>query len=115
VEQLVLVLLVLLVGLVNALIRWSRQRAAPPPEVPPAPPPVLDLPPAARVVVRSPEARVPTRPPAATLPGPRRWPARRGLGTRADVRRAIVALTILGPCRAREGEAEVRTPGPAGL
>lgn len=122
-EQLLLIAIFLLVGLVNMLVRWLRQRSQvprPEAEPPPGPEPArgrrLELPPAARVIV-------PPLPPEAAVPAPRRMrpeaapPARRRprprLGSRADVRRAIVTMTVLGPCRAREHEVEVGTSSPA--
>jgi hypothetical protein len=121
-EQLILIAIVLLVGLVNAIVRWLRQRTptTPPPEPLPLPeapssPPRTQLPPAARLVVPANEAAVPAVRPAPPVAPPRRVPSsRRVLGRRSELRRAIVAMTILGPCRGREGEPGLRTPGPAG-
>jgi hypothetical protein len=124
-EQLILVAIFLLVGLVNVIVRWLRQRtpapppeapeALPPPETRPRPPRTLDLPPGARVVP-APAVGAPAVPAAPPGPRRRRAPAARdAVGRRSELRRAIVALTILAPCRGREGEAEVRTPGPAGF
>ena len=129
-EQLLLIAIFLLVGLVNMLVRWLRRRAETPgPEArpQPGPEPVLErapsrrreLPPAARVIVPAPppEAPVPAtrrmRSPAAAPPPRPRPRAHRRLGSRADVRRAIVTMTVLGPCRARERETEVETPARA--
>jgi hypothetical protein len=125
-EQLLLIAIFLLVGLVNMLVRWLRRRAEasrPAGEAEPAPGPVpgrrRELPPAARVI--SPELPVEAavaparrmRPPASAPPPRRRPRAHRRLGSRADIRRAIVTMTVLGPCRAREREAEVETPASA--
>jgi hypothetical protein len=128
-EQLLLIAIFLLVGLINMIIRQLRQRAqAPgPPAEPaepedvswPAPSRMPELPPAARVILPVPLAEPsvpavrPMRPPAPAPPALRRRRDHRRLGSRADVRRAIVAMTVLGPCRAREHESEVRTSGPA--
>ena len=127
-EQLLLIAIFLLVGLVNVLVRWLRQRAQtsrPEAEVEaePAPGPVpgrpRELPPAARVIVpqRPVEAAIPAarrmRPPASAPPPRRRPRGHRRLGTRADIRRAIITMTVLGPCRARERESEVETPASA--
>lgn len=119
-EQLILLAIFLLVGLLNVVIRWLRQRAdASSPETGSSPPPTLGLPPAARTVVPPPaQPTAPAvraaRPPVSRPPQPRRRPAAGGrLHGRADLRRAIVAMTVLGPCRALEDEGNVRTPGPA--
>ncbi len=124
-EQIVLLAIFLLVGLVNAIVRWRQQSREAPPE--PAPPPPrreppprpAELPPRIRVTVPLPAASVPAarRPPVpvpAPRTPPRRRPVHRWLGRRADVRRAIVVMTVLGPCRALEVEPGIRTPGPAG-
>ena len=124
-EQLLLIAIFLLVGLINMIVRRLRQRAeepgppAEPEEVPwPAPSRTQELPPAARVIlpVPLPEPSVPAvrpmRSPAPTPRAPHRPRGHRRLGSRADVRRAIVTMTVLGPCRAREHESEERTPGP---
>jgi hypothetical protein len=124
-EQLLLIAIFLLVGLINLIVRRLRQRAEPPvppeePEAAPWPTPsrTQELPPAARVILPVPltEPSIPVvRPMRAPAPAPqarRRPRGHRRLGSRADVRRAIVTMTVLGPCRAREHESETRTPGP---
>jgi hypothetical protein len=124
-EQLLLIAIFLLVGLINLIVRRLRQRAeapgppAEPEAVPwPAPGRTRELPPAARVIlpVPLPEPSVPAvrpmRSPAPAPPARRRPRGHRRLGSRADVRRAIVTMTVLGPCRAREHESEARAPGP---
>jgi hypothetical protein len=124
-EQIVLLAFFVLVALANAIVSWLRRRKGagrPEPEEAPAPPlpelPRLPLPPSARVrITPPPEALVPGvrgATPVASPPAPRRRSARGGLGTPADVRRAVVAMTLLGPCRALEAEREVRTSRPAG-
>jgi hypothetical protein len=119
-EQLLLLAALALVWVVSAIVQWlrSRQRAedAPVPTAPPGarvPPPDGWVEPAR---VRPPEAARPpvvvaregwvgppvARPPAPTLE--RRRPAAVRLDGPADARRAIVLMTILGPCRALERE-----------
>jgi hypothetical protein len=119
-EQLILVAIFLLVGLVNAIVRWMRQRtppppeALPPPETPPRPPRTLDLPPGVRVVP-APAVAMPAVPASPPVTRRRRASAARdAVGRRGELRRAIIAMTVLGPCRGREGEPGLRTPGPAG-
>jgi hypothetical protein len=125
-EQLVLIAIFLLVGFVNAIVRWLRQRAAArrreaePEALPvpgPAPSRTRELPPGARVVLPPPPAEVRTpaaqrRMPALQPPVRRRPREHRRLGSRADVRRAVVMMTVLAPCRAREHEPEVGTSSP---
>lgn len=123
-EQLLLIAIFLLVGLVNMLVRWLRQRAEAARrdgEAEPAPEPVpgrrRELPPAARVIAPALPVEAAVAParrmrPPASAPPPRPR-AHRRLGSRADIRRAIVTMTVLGPCRAREREAEVETPASA--
>lgn len=114
-EQLVLIAVFVLIPLLSVLGRWLRERAGktrPRGPGPPAPvtevtPPPLGLPPRARRVEPVlPAARLPrTAPPAAVDRRPR---ASALLGGPAGMRRAVVAMTILGPCRALE------EPPPAG-
>jgi hypothetical protein len=114
-EQILLLLVFVLVPLFNLLVRWLQRRArehqrrvpAEPPMAEPAPPegwPSRRMPPRIRVIEpplsqeaprqetrrKTPPAAVPVRRRAAPLGGP------------AAVRRAIVAMTILGPCRGLE-------------
>jgi hypothetical protein len=121
-EQLVLLAIFLLVGLVNAILRWRQQgRSAPAPETEPAhlPPRPRTLPPRVRVQLPPPPletAAVPRPllpvPPPHPDPRPRRRPrVHPWLGSRAAVRRAIVVMAVLGPCRALERE----PGGPAGM
>jgi hypothetical protein len=132
-EQLILIAIFLLVGLINLLARRFRGRLQGPPPDTEAPTPTPEpeswqpretvaLPPSARVILPpapQPAPRVPAPAPAATVaaappPRVRRGTAMRKLvGSPAEVRRAIIAMTILGPCRARESEPEVRTPTPS--
>src|SRR5688572_27920697 len=111
-EQILLLLVFLLVPLLNLLVRWLQRRAreqqrrvpAEPPMAEPAPPegwpsrrmPRVIEPPLSQEAPRqetrrkTPRAAAPVRDRAAPLGGP------------AAVRRAIVAMTILGPCRELE-------------
>lgn len=114
-EQIVLLLLFVLVPLFNLLVRWlqrrARERQRPMPPEPSAmdpvgreEPPPARMPPRVRVIEpplsqeaprqetrrKTPPAAVPVRRRAAPLGGP------------AAVRRAIVAMTILGLCRGLE-------------
>jgi hypothetical protein len=136
-EQIVLLAIFLLAGLINAIIRWRQQsgkaptseREPPPPERaplplprprlprPPRPSPPHELPPGVRVhvPVPVPEEPVPAvRRPAVPAPRtlPQRQPVHQWLASRAAVRQTIVAMTLLGPCRALEREPGVTTPGP---
>jgi hypothetical protein len=85
----------------------ERESAAMPERVPAAMPqrgPAADTPPrdsnASQPAVGTPATRgAPTSAPI----GPR-GPARLGLGAPADLRRAVILATILGPCRALEDE-----------
>jgi hypothetical protein len=125
-EQILLLAAFLLLGLINAIVRWLQRRPGTPGPEPEAPrsEPETRLPvprtrpaPAAAPV----HARVPPREPAVSAP--RRMPsaapdvhARRRrrvhprLGRRADLRRAIVVMTVLGPCRALEREPGATAP-----
>jgi len=108
--QLLLVAIILLVPLLNLVVRWLQRRmqgvqpAAPAPEAlgPPA-----HLPPRARRL----EPVLPAEGVlgAALPPPPGRRPRRLArLGGLPEIRRAVVTMTILGPCRALE------EPTPAG-
>jgi len=97
-EQIVLLAIFLLAGLINAIIRWrqqSREVPAPATEPPALPPRTRELPPGVRVYVPAPLPAAPVpavrRPPVPDpRTPPRRRPVHRRLGRRADVRRAIV-------------------------
>ena len=119
-EQVLLLLLVVLVPLFNMLVRWlqrrARERQRPVPVEPQAAEPVgragrppAPMPPRVRVIEPAhPEAGPRESPPA---PRPRPVVRRAGpLGGRAAVRRAVVAMTILGPCRGLEEPAPRRPP-----
>ncbi|MBI1736147.1 MAG: hypothetical protein HYR51_13310 [Candidatus Rokubacteria bacterium] len=104
-EQIVPLALFVMVVLFNLVGRWlrsrmreqqerqERQRQQAPPAAPRAP-----LPPRVRIVTRPPaaeERRTPRREPGRVeRPRPRRL-----LGTRADVRRGVVLMAVLGPPR----------------
>jgi hypothetical protein len=105
-EQLVLFVLVVLAWLGGALLRWLRGRAeppAPPEERRRREPPGLRYPVEEAVVAPAPlapRAPAPALPPRA--PGDRR--RRVFVAGPGDLRRAIVLMTVLGPCRALERE-----------
>lgn len=121
-EQFGLLILFALVGLFQLLVRWLRSRAAAAaaaapstpvsqPEAraaPPAPPerrsrrPVPDD---EELFVRVPlpaPVRARSRPAAPGVEAPRR--RRLVVGTRAELRRTIVLMEVLGPCRAMTGQ-----------
>jgi len=111
-EQILLLLLFVLVPLFSLLVRWLQRRAReqqrPMPPEPSAMDPVgreerppARMPPRARVIEPARSREGPReRPPA---PRPQLVIRRAGpLGGRAAVRRAVVAMTILGPCRGLE-------------
>ena len=111
-EQIIL-LLVILVPLLNLLVRWLQRRAraqrGPEPVVrgERAPTPMLPRPrviePALTDETRHREA-APRKVPPAPRPGNRRTAPLRG---RAAIRRAVVAMTILGSCRGLGGAAAI--------
>lgn len=115
-EQVLLFAIILLVPILN----WVRRRMgdgapqepdaeeqrrlpAPPPMPVPAPPPA---PPRARVIApRPPQAPVwtPLAAPVVAMPAPSHSArARIRLRGQSDVRRAVVLMAVLGPCRANE-------------
>jgi len=120
-EQILLLLLFVLVPLINLLVRWLRRRASelqrPVPAEPRAAEPVareerppVPVPPRVRVI----EPALPREGPREAPPAPPLRPVIRragSLGGRLAVRRAVVAMTILGPCRGLE-EPPPMTPGP---
>ena len=114
-EQIILLLVFVLVPLFNLLVRWLQRRAreqqrrvpAEPPMAEPAPlgqwPPAA-LPPRFRVIEPLLSQEAPRKEPSGKAP-PAALPVRRRaapLGGRAAIRRTIVAMTILGPCRGLE-------------
>jgi hypothetical protein len=112
VEQILLLALFLIVALASWLARWlkSRLEARPPAETTP-PTGVAGRPRQGRprdvMLIPTPPTLRDTRPraPAASVP-PRRRPPRPRFGRPSDLRRAIVLMAVLGPCRALErGEA----------
>ena len=121
-EQILLLLVFLLVPLLNLLVRWlqrrARKRQRPVPVESQAAEPVrragrppATMPPRVRVI----EPAHPQEGPRETPPAPRPRPVVRRagpLGGRAAVRRAVVAMTILGPCRGLDEPTPVRPPSP---
>jgi hypothetical protein len=113
VEQLLFIALFVLVPLFNFLAKVLRQRrrpAAPIPQAEEPGEPVTALPPP-RVLLPVPEpprpsARPPRAPAVLVVERRRRAPYRL---RPADVRRGLVLMTILGPCRALEREASPNT------
>jgi hypothetical protein len=123
-EQLLLLAIFLLVPLLNLTARWLRRRLArhaPPSREAEAVAEQAGAPPPPRsrrgTAGPGPPPEQPRRrpPPAPPAPGPRRRPG--ALGGPRGLRRAIVMMTILGPCRALEppvpGDGRPTTP-PAG-
>jgi hypothetical protein len=133
IEQILLFALFVLVPLFNLLVRWLRQRLQKQhPDTSPAPPPdptdggrprePADLPPiavpprirrgaaAARAVEEAPRPRAiaATAPPRTA----RRRPRPLHIGTARNLRRAIVLMAVLGPCRAQETAPRPGSPGP---
>jgi hypothetical protein len=113
-EQFLVLVFFVLAALVNILLRWTRQRAAPPPRDArperPRPAERRERPRAVpdRADARRPELPVAARrrplPPLAMAPGRPRQSVHPRLGRHADIRRAIVAMTILARCRALEDD-----------
>jgi len=111
-EQLLFFALFVVVALANLIARWlkarmQRRQAAETEQPRPVREIPRRLPP--RVVITAPEAwRPPTTAPTAIttppLARPVRRPPRLRLGGPPDLRRAIMLMTVLGPCRGREGE-----------
>lgn len=111
-EQVLLLLVVVLVPLLNLLVRWvqrrARERQRPVPTESPAAEPVgreewpsAPMPPRVRVI----EPALPREDPRKAPPAPSPQPVSRRagpLGGRAAVRKAVVAMTILGSCRGLE-------------
>jgi len=115
-EWLLLLVFFVLLPLVERLLRAARQQqdaaapeppGAPRPQAPPLPLPLPRpvAPPLSMPRPRAGQAR-PRHPPAVTKPAPARRPVMRRPAMAADLRhapalrRAIVLMTILGPCRA---------------
>ncbi|MGE0866031.1 MAG: hypothetical protein AB7P34_19185 [Vicinamibacterales bacterium] len=113
-ESLLLLALFLLLPLVEQLVKFVRRRAeAAPAASGPPPAPVMAGPPPVEETARRPlrvgprpSAPLPTSrplaPPAVPPPGAPRRGAKRWLHSRTGLRRAVVLMTILGPCRALE-------------
>ena len=115
-EQILLLLAFVLVPLLNLLVGWLRRRVReqrrPEPTAPRGRSPwrargghLPAMPPTVRVVAPAPNEGPRKEARRETPPAPRPRPGRRRaapLGGRAAVRRAIVAMVILGPCRGLE-------------
>ena len=109
-EQILLLLVFVLVPLFNLLVRWlqrrarEQQRSLPEPHATAADAreggPPSSMPPRARVIEPVLPREGPRR--AAAAPPPPVIRRAGPLGGRAAVRRAVVAMTILGPCRGLE-------------
>jgi hypothetical protein len=111
VEQLVVIAIAVLIALGNLLARRRQSRpAAGPPHEP-------GVPDGLAPVGKPPRPRrrpAPSAPPPSDLPVTRRR-RRSRLGTLREVRRGIVLMTILGPCRGAEPPASAARGGrPAG-
>ena len=114
-EQILLLLAFVLVPLFNLLVRWLRRRAQeqhpPQPAEPPIAAPVsregwpAAMPPRVQAIAPAPDEAPRRETRRETPPAPQPRPGRRRaapLGGRPAVRRAIVAMVILGPCRGLE-------------
>jgi hypothetical protein len=122
-EQIILLLLFVLVPLLNLLVRWAQRRAREPQRPVPAEPaaagpvarekwPPAAMPPRVRVIEPA-LPREASRKEASrqTPPAPQPQPAHRRaapLGGLPAVRRAIIAMAILGPCRGLEAPPDGR-------
>jgi hypothetical protein len=117
-EELVLLLVFVVVPLLNLALRWlqqrGRKRAARPPEPAPGEARIPSPMPRVRVVEPSLPREGPAAPPRVPLS-----PQGRGqgegrslppLGGPAALRRAIVVMTLLGPCRGLEERQAPRSP-----
>jgi hypothetical protein len=108
-EQIVLFAVFVLIALLNLVLGWVRRRAAAEPAADASTPapraPAPRMPPARRAApgVR-PSETVPAGPVRAPARAPTRPASRRGLrsGGPRDLRRAIVLMAVLGPCRGLE-------------
>jgi hypothetical protein len=115
--QILVLLAFILVPLINLLLKRMRRRFEPPPrrEPPrqPAPRTIGKLPPVE--VVASARERVPA--PARTQIPPRSRPPLRNralFSSRRDLRRAILLMAVLGPCRALDAPEAERRQFPSG-
>jgi hypothetical protein len=110
VELLYVLGFIAIVLLFNLAQRAARRRQqaeethAAPPAAPPPEEPLEDIwgrtPAAARA--SAPVARVAPLPAPSAAPSRRRFPVRALLDDRRGLRRAIILMTVLGPCRAQE-------------
>lgn len=103
-EQIAVLIVLILWPLLSFLGRWMKRRAES--RAPVEEPPARVRERARLPVARPPAARAPERlsprsePPVMVTPPRRR--RRSVLGSPRDLRRAIVVMTVLGPCRALE-------------
>jgi hypothetical protein len=110
IEQVLLVIIFILAPLINFIMRRARRRLADqlPRQEPPAPTQrqprvVLTAAPPAAPSPAGTHAPQQTRVPAISVSrAQRRFSKRSLLGSPRDVRRGIIIMTILGPCRANE-------------
>ena len=111
---LVMVAFVLLINLITRVLRRRRESEAPrrmDPEAPQVPPRGPRPPPPVVEPRRAREGPHSAPLPVAAPPSAARRRARSPLGSLRVVRRGIVLMTILGPCRALEPPAPPREPG----
>ena len=103
-EPIILLIIFILIPLANYVLERMRRRFEPPT---PSRQPMPDmgmrrqaaLPPAP--ASSAPRERAQAAPPSRILAASQgRWSRKTLFGTRRDVRRVIVAMTVLGPCRA---------------
>jgi hypothetical protein len=128
IEQLLILAVLILFPLFNSVVSWLAERSKqlspeagvpeaqekPAPRIIRTPPVPARQEPGPRVLVRPPPAALPARPGeaqrrkrAAPLRAPeptsmRRGPDRWRIASHSEARRAIVLMTLLGPCRALE-------------
>jgi hypothetical protein len=108
-EQVLLLALFLLVALASTIARWLKSRLEPrPPAEPTRPTEVAGRPrpagPREVMLIPTPPTPAETRPRKPEPSVRPRRPPRPRLGRPADLRRAIVLMAVLGPCRALERE-----------
>jgi hypothetical protein len=119
-EQLLFLLVFIVAALINILVRWARQQAEtlPRDSTPERPRPAerRERPRAVPPRAPLPRPELPVSAPRRPQPGlpaePVRWrqPVHPRLGRDVDIRRAIVTMTILAPCRALEGGSDSTVP-----
>ena len=101
-EPIVLLLIFILIPLANYVLNRMRRRLQPPGSTrQPIPEMGFRRQPAATPASRASRERAQAAPPTKTMmPSRRRWSRQALFRTKRDVRRVIVAMTVLGPCRA---------------